>query len=174
MTKLITLAASAVFLLWTSVVSIAAPGDAFANFPGRWTGEGRLGFKDGKTEAVTCRATYFVAKVTGELTQNIRCASPSGKIEVKSKVTEAGGELTGTWNELIYNMSGELSGEVTKAGFRVTVKGTEGSDLNATMDILVKENRQIVEIHFNSSTLLGLTLLLGKSTAERTSNAAGN
>lgn len=163
------IAATVILLAGAGGASFAAPsGSAFESFPGRWTGEGRLGFKDGKTEAVTCRATYFVAETTGELTQNIRCASPSGKIEVKSKVVEKDGELSGTWNELIYNMSGELTGKVTKAGFLVSVKG---ADLSATMDILVKDTRQIVEIHFNSSTLLGLTLMLGKSTADQTSES---
>jgi hypothetical protein len=68
-------------------------------------------------------------------------------------------------------MSGELTGKVTKAGFLVAVKGTGESDLNATMDILVKDTRQIVEIHFNSSTLLGLTLVLAKSTSDQTSES---
>lgn len=160
--------ALAVLAATCGVASAAQDGGAFASFPGRWTGEGRLGFKDGKTETVSCRATYFVGEETGELKQTIRCASPSGKIEVKSNVVEKDGELTGTWNELIYDMSGELTGKVTKSGFVVRVKGEK---LSATMDILVKDTKQIVEIHFESSTLLGLTLLLGKSTAERTSDS---
>src|SRR5687767_9679916 len=32
----------------------------FKELPGRWVGEGRLGLKEGKTEKVQCRATYFV------------------------------------------------------------------------------------------------------------------
>lgn len=163
-------AALCVLTLGGATPSLAS--DAFANFPGRWTGEGRLGFKDGKIETVTCRATYFVAEDHANLTQNIRCASPSGKIEVKSNVIEKDGKLTGSWNELIYNMTGELTGQVTKAGFLVNVKGTGESDLSATMDILVKDTKQIVEIHFNSSTLLGITLLLGKSSTQQTTDAA--
>lgn len=164
------LAASA--LIAPVLVTPAEAADTFSNFPGRWTGEGRIGFKDGKTENVSCRATYFVAAETNTLTQNIRCASPSGKIEVKSNVSEKDGALTGTWNELIYNMTGELTGQVTKRGFLVNVKGTGESDLSATMDIMVKDQKQVVEIHFNSSTLLGLTLLLGKSTTQQTTDAA--
>lgn len=148
-----------------AAVPASAAGEAFASFPGRWTGQGRLGFKDGKVENVTCRATYFVAAETGNLTQNIRCASASGKIEVKSNVAEKEGALSGTWNELIYNMEGELAGEVTKHGFMVKVKGTGESPLDATMDLIVKDTKQVVEIHFNSTTLLGLTLILDKSTS---------
>lgn len=164
--------AAVVLLLLCMAGAPASATGAFKNFPGRWTGEGRIGFKDGKVETVSCRATYFVAEDGVNLTQNIRCASASGKIEVKSQVAEKDGQLTGTWNELIYNMTGELTGQVTKAGFLVNVRGTGESDLNATMDILVKDTKQLVEIHFNSSTLLGLTLVLGKSTSQETTDAA--
>ena len=105
-----TIALAAAFCILTlGGTSPSLASDAFKNFPGRWTGEGRLGFKDGKIETVTCRATYFVGEDQSNLTQNIRCASPSGKIEVKSNVVEKDGQLTGTWNELIYNMTGELT-----------------------------------------------------------------
>lgn len=169
MMKLMRSLAGAALVLCCGLTGSAAAEGAFASFPGRWTGEGRLGFKDGKMEAVSCRATYFVASDTGSLTQNIRCASPSGKIEVKSTVAEKGGELSGTWSELMHNMTGELTGKVTPRGFLVSVKGTGESDLSATMDLIVKDTKQIVEIHFNSSTLLGLTLMLTKSTDTQTS-----
>ncbi|MCH9764422.1 MAG: hypothetical protein K0U34_00300, partial [Alphaproteobacteria bacterium] len=34
--------------------------DPFAQLPGRWVGEGRLGFKSGDVENIKCRATYFL------------------------------------------------------------------------------------------------------------------
>ncbi len=34
------------------------------------------------------------------------------------------------------------------------------------MDIIVRDTKQIVEIHFADSTLLGLTLVLTKATSE--------
>lgn len=146
---------------------LAAPAGAatgpFDGLAGLWSGQGRLGFKDGKVEAVTCRTTYFVSPDAQELKQNIRCASGGAKIEVKSVVRNDGGKLAGTWEETVYNKSGEIGGEVTPKGFRVTV---QGSEVNASMDIIiVKDARQIIEIHFNDSTLLGLTLVLTKGTS---------
>lgn len=132
---------------------------AFADLPGRWAGEGFLGFKDGRRETVTCRVTYFLSDDQNELKQNIRCASPSGKVEVKSVVTNQAGKLSGTWNELIYNLTGELTGEITPRGLRVFVKAP---DLNASMDVIVRGTKQIVEINFNSATLIGMTLVLDK------------
>src|SRR6185312_4172775 len=118
----------------------------FVQLPGRWVGEGRLGLKDGKTEKVQCRATYFVNAAGNELKQNVRCASASGKIEVKSLVNaDKEGKLSGTWNELVYNLGGEMTG-----------------DLTANMDVIVMNDRQIVEIQFFNSTLRGLTLMLKK------------
>jgi hypothetical protein len=134
-------------------------GAPFAELPGRWVGDGRLGLKDGKTETVKCRATYFVNPSGDELKQNIRCASASGKIEVKSTVNAKDGKLSGTWNELVYNLGGEMTGEVTEKGFRIAVRA---GDLTANMDVIVMNDRQIVEIQFFNSTLRGLTLVLTK------------
>lgn len=139
----------------------ALPG-ALASLPGRWTGEGRLGFKDGKAETVTCRATYFAASDAPGLKQTIRCASPSGKIELKSRLEDKDGVLTGEWSEEIYNLKGELQGKTTERGLIVTVKG---DDLDANMDVIVKDNRQIVEIQFHNTSLIGLTLVLTRSVA---------
>ena len=83
----------------------------------------------------------------------------SGTVEVQSAVTHAAGQLSGSWKELSRDWSGELSGGVTPNGFKVAIKGSE---LNANMDIIVKENRQIIEIQFTNSSLIGLTLVLNK------------
>ncbi len=132
----------------------------FKELPGRWIGEGRIGLKEGKTEKVQCRATYFVNPAGNELKQNIRCASASGKIEVKSLVTASKeGKLSGTWNELMYNLGGEMTGEVTERGLRIVVRA---GDLTANMDVIVMNDRQIVEIQFFNSALRGLTLILKK------------
>jgi len=140
-------------------LGLADDASPFKDLPGRWVGEGRLGLKDGKVESVKCRATYFLSKDANELKQNIRCASASGKIEVKSIVTHKSGVLSGTWNELIYNLGGDLTGTVTPRGFRISVRS---SDLAANMDVIVMNERQIVEIQFFGSALLGLTLILQK------------
>ncbi len=136
----------------------------FAAIAGWWGGEGRLRFKDGKQEQVKCRTTYFVSGEGDELKQTIRCASGSGKIEVTSLVKHQSGKLTGTWTETVYNLNGELAGDVTPRGYRVTVKGADATPF-ANMDIIVRDKKQIVEIQFFSETLVGLTLMLDKGEA---------
>lgn len=138
---------------------VAADTSPFANLPGRWTGEGMLGLKDSPTEKVKCRATYFLTEGKDELKQNIRCATSGGSVEIKSEITHAAGELSGTWQETTRNIGGDLTGKVTPLGFRITVKS---QDITANMDIVVKGNKQIVEVQFINSSMIGLTLLLTK------------
>jgi hypothetical protein len=136
------------------------PEDApFKTLIGWWGGEGRLGFKEGKTETVKCRVTYMEGQSSNEVTQTIRCASPSGKVEIKSTFTANGKQVSGTWTEQVYNSSGDLSGQITDRGFRVTVAGT---DLRANMDVIVKDKLQVIEIQFDTKALVGMTLVLKK------------
>lgn len=145
--------------LWHPPRALAVDASPFDKLIGRWVGEGRLGVRDNATEQVKCRVTYLLANPTGELQQTIRCASGSGSIEVRSFVTHTAGTLTGTWTELVRNMSGDLTGTVTPRGFRVSVKG---ESLNANMDIIVLGAKQVIEIQFINSSLIGLTLILEK------------
>lgn len=131
---------------------------SFEAFPGRWVGEGRLAFRDGKVEKVKCRVTYFVADDRASMRQNVRCASAAGRIELKSEIHRSGGKLTGTWNETVYEMRGELTGRAIKNGLIVHVEGEAG--LTANMQLLVKDVRQIIEVQFERNSLIGLTLLL--------------
>src|SRR5205809_1125841 len=128
------------------------PVGPFAKLAGRWTGEGRLGIRGEKTEQVKCRVTYFVGG-GDTLRQTIRCASAAGNIEVQTQVAHADGRLTGAWKELVRDMQGQLTGTVTETGFRVTATG---GDLTANMVIILKEPRQIIEIQFIGTALIGL------------------
>ncbi len=144
------------------IVRLAQPAAAvdvspFEPLVGRWVGEGRLGVRDNPTETVKCRVTYQHAKDDDQLRQTIRCASGGGSIEVQSAVTHVSGILTGTWKELTRDMSGVLSGNVTPKGFRVAVKG---ESLTANMDIVLLGAKQVIEIQFINSSLIGLTLIL--------------
>lgn len=126
---------------------------------GRWMGEGRLGVKDGQSENVKCRVTYIPAGTADQLKQTVRCASAGGSIEVQSTIAHSAGSITGSWSELTRNMQGDLSGEVTPRGFHVSVRG---ADLTANMNVVINGPKQIIEIQFHNSSLIGLTLVLTK------------
>lgn len=135
------------------------PASPLEKLVGRWVGEGFLGVKDGKSESVKCRVTYIPAESSHQLKQTVRCASAGGSIEVQSHIVHSAGAISGSWSELTRNMRGDLSGKVTPRGFQVMVTGT---DLSANMNVVINGPRQIIEIQFNNSSLIGLTLVLTK------------
>jgi hypothetical protein len=140
------------------VTSAAAVGvSPLEGLAGRWVGEGRLGVKDNPTEQVKCRVSYVYHKDGDQIRQSIRCASAGGNVEVQSVVSHHDGKITGTWQELVRNWSGDLVGAVTSRGFKVSVRG---ENLAANMDIIVIGAKQVIEIQFMNSSLIGLTLVL--------------
>jgi hypothetical protein len=143
--------------IWRPAPASAVDVSPLESLTGRWVGEGRLGVKGNPTEQVKCRVTYVYVQGGDQLKQNIRCASAGGHVEVHSVVSHVAGKLTGTWQELVRNMSGDLAGTVTPRGFKVTVRG---ESLTANMDIILVKGKQVIEIQFINSTLLGLTLVL--------------
>jgi hypothetical protein len=143
--------------VWRPAPASAVDVSPLESLTGRWVGEGRLGVKGNPTEQVKCRVTYVYAQEGDQLKQSIRCASAGGSVEVHSVVSHVAGKLTGTWQEAVRNMSGDLAGTVTPRGFKVTVRGEA---LTANMDIILVKGKQVIEIQFINSTLLGLTLVL--------------
>ena len=143
----------------TGVDAAPASVKPFDPLLGWWIGQGRLGFNNGKTEAVKCRATYKLLDGDSVLRQLVRCASASGKVEVESKIRGDGDLLSGTWLERTHKISGHLDGKILPHGFRVFVKGEE---IQANMTVLVRGARHVVEIQFLNSALVGLTLIFNR------------
>lgn len=134
-------------------------GKFFAALPGRWVGEGRFYTKGNQSEKLSCRVTYFLKEKKTELRQNIRCASAGAHIEVKSIIRNGGKTISGTWRETVYEMHGTLTGHGVRNGLRVRVNG---GNVAATMQILMVKGKQIAEIQFSHSTLVGMTIILKK------------
>jgi hypothetical protein len=151
------LAAAAAGSVWGAAPASAVDVSPLESLEGRWVGEGRLGVRGNATEQVKCRVTYIYARDGDQLRQTIRCASAGGNVEVQSIVSHIAGKLTGSWKELVRDMSGELAGTATPSGFKVSVKG---ESLNANMDIILRGSKQLIEIQFINSSLIGLTLVL--------------
>lgn len=132
------------------------PFDAFA---GWWSGIGRIGHKGKTAEPMRCRATYFVKEKGQKLTQNLRCSTQSVSLYVKSEVRHEQGKLIGSWHEEKYNIGGEITGKIDKSGMTLFVKG---DDLAATMHVVTKGNRQIVEIDFDGLDVVGISIIFKK------------
>lgn len=136
----------------------------FAALKGWWVGFGRLGFKNGETENVKCRATYHLEKTDGtEMRQVLRCASASGAVEIESSVKRDGNLLSGTWSEKKHELSGQVAGQFVPDGFRVNVSGRH---LTAEMTINMHADKHIVEIRFFESSLFALSMMFSRNNTE--------
>lgn len=136
----------------------------FEALKGWWLGFGRLGFKNGETENVKCRATYHLEKADAtEMRQMLRCASASGAVEIESSVKRDGNLLSGMWSEKKHELSGQVAGQFVPDGFRVNVTGRH---LTAEMTINVHADKHIVEIRFFESSLFALSMMFSRSNAD--------
>lgn len=154
-------ALAAVMLTSHSALAADAPGP-FAAFAGRWVGEGRLGIRAAdnseiSTEQVKCRVTYQPSDNGNALHQSIRCAAQGGNIDVQTDVRHEAGSLSGTWKEMTRDWAGAVTGKASEKALRVHITS---ENLSANMNIQLREKKQVIEIQFINSALIGLTLLL--------------
>ena len=126
-------------------------------FVGWWIGEGRLGFRGGESETIKCRATYRQARSPNEMDQTIRCATTSGTVEIRSALKLTDGKLAGVWHERKYDLRGEFTGTAVPGGFKVKVAG---DNIKADMTVVMRNERQLVEIQFHEGSLLGLNVIM--------------
>jgi hypothetical protein len=120
------LAAMLAVLLLSAHV-LAGPGFAapapFEVVKGSWAGGGALNFKDGRHETLACNAYYTATSDGNALTTALRCSGPSGKFELRSTLSYAGGKVNGNWEERTYNASGEASGTLTNGNLSLNIRG---------------------------------------------------
>lgn len=98
--------------------------DPLGELPGRWSGTGSIKLANGTAETVKCVATYFISGGVN-ITQNLRCASPSYKIDTKASLAVRGGQVTGQWEERQYAQTGAVSGRMTSHGFNLLISGPQ-------------------------------------------------
>jgi hypothetical protein len=96
----------------------------FSGMAGRWSGGGVITMTNGATERIRCGATYAVPPSGAALSQSLRCASVSYRLNVSSHVVAyPGGAISGSWSEATRGVSGTVSGRATRGGFQAYVTG---------------------------------------------------
>ncbi|MFV0367797.1 MAG: hypothetical protein ACK5KM_05005 [Hyphomicrobiaceae bacterium] len=135
-----------------------------SSFSGWWSGTGYLGFQGGERETVQCRATYREDKEAGSFAQSVRCATASGTVDIESTIIPDGDGLRGTWREKKYNVAGDFTGQFVPRGFRVVV---QSEDISANMTVLLNKGRQVIEVQFFNSKLIGMTLILQRGSSQK-------
>ncbi|QWG16204.1 hypothetical protein KMZ68_14260 [Bradyrhizobium sediminis] len=143
LTRRLTFAAVAFFLVAASGSAGYAQSGPFAGMAGNWSGGGTITLDDGSTERIRCRASYAVGAGGNGLNQSLTCASDSYKFNLASNVIAQAGTLSGTWSESIRNVSGNLDGRGGGGNFQVMASGP---GFTASIALTTRGNKQSVVI----------------------------
>ena len=108
---------------------------------GTWSGRGKVTLKAGNRESIKCNA--YNKRDGNELSLVVRCASPSYKIEIRSKLIKRGAVLTGHWEERTYNATGTASGMISAKSVEL---GISGGGFRGRMDVAYTRSHQTIKI----------------------------
>lgn len=104
---------------------LANAANPFEKLKGEWKGGGTVVTKNDPAKKVTCNVNY---KVTGtNLTQSLQCTGDDYEIDAKLKLTDKGGKVKGSWNEVIYDAAGGVTGNAKDDIIRAVIRGDKFS-----------------------------------------------
>jgi len=138
-------------------VPVKADSSPFDTLLGSWRGSGQIELDKGRKERLKCSAYY-----TGggsQLGMAIRCQSESSNVEIRSKLSESGGRVTGTWEERTFNASGNASGQVGAGKISLAVSG----GVTGTMSVSYTSSSQSVSITTQNIALKSVRIDLTRS-----------
>lgn len=151
------MALTASFMLSPLPGTQAAASNPFDTLLGSWRGSGQIQLSDGRKERLKCNAYY-----TGggsQLGMAIRCQSESSNVEIRSKLSQSGGRITGTWEERTYNAQGSASGQATSDRISLQISGA----VTGSMLVTYSGSRQSVAISTQGIALKSVTIDLTRS-----------
>lgn len=135
----------------------AEAANPFDLLQGSWRGSGQIRLSDGRAERLKCNAYY-----TGggsQLGMAIRCQSESSNVEIRSKLSQSGGRITGTWEERTFNAEGTARGQAS--GNRISLQISGG--VTGTMNVSYSGSRHSVAISTQGIGLKSVTIDLTRS-----------
>lgn len=131
---------------------------AFSALDGAWSGSGSVRLENGKTERLKCKG-YYNAKTGNSLGMAINCGNASFKINMRANLRNAGGAISGTWEEREFNQAGDVSGKATGSGFSLKFTGA----LSGSMSVSMTGTKQTVSISTGGPGFTGVNLQFAKS-----------
>jgi hypothetical protein len=150
------LALTAIFMSAPGPATQAA-GNPFDTLLGSWRGSGQILLSDGRMERLKCNAYY-----TGggsQLGMAIRCQSETSNVEIRSKLSQSGGRITGTWEERTFNAIGTATGQATSDKISLQISG----GVTGSMQVSYSGSRQSVAISTQGIALKSVTIDLTRS-----------
>lgn len=137
-----------------------AGANPLAALAGSWSGGGLIVLTNDIQERLRCRANHSFTAGSNSLALSIRCASDNYKFELTSNVVERGGQISGTWREASYNVSGNISGRVQ--GNRVTATA-RGDSFTTAISVTTSGNEQQVSITPERTYLISVQIAMNRA-----------
>jgi hypothetical protein len=132
----------------------------FAAMAGSWSGGGTIDLTNDIHERLRCRANYTYGASNSSLGLSIRCASDNYKFELTSNVVDRGGNISGTWRETAYNVSGSINGRVNGGHISAVAKG---DSFTAALSVSTNGNRQSVTLTPERTYIIKVQIGLGRA-----------
>lgn len=140
--------------VWSGTYAQSSPFDALL---GSWRGSGQIQLSDGRKERLQCNVYYTGGGAN--LGMAIRCQSESQNVEIRSKLSQNGGRVSGTWEERTFNASGSAAGQI--GGGKVSLRISGG--INGSMQVSYSPTRQNVSISTAGGGLKSVQINLSRS-----------
>jgi hypothetical protein len=134
-----------------------ADSNPFDTLLGSWRGSGKIELEGGRMERLKCNAYY-----TGggsQLGMAILCQSETSNVQIRSKLSQSGGRITGSWEERTYNAEGSATGQATSDKISLQISG----GVTGTMLVSYSGSRQSVAISTQGIALKSVTIDLTRS-----------
>jgi hypothetical protein len=136
-------AAVAALALVAPAAADAVAAGPFADFPGQWSGTGKIRVKGQDVERLRCKANYRPRGSSGtEIDLQLSCDSDSYKFDLVGQFqADEKGQISGRWSENSRNVGGTAIGNIR--GSRLTLH-VESSAFAANLAMVTRERQQTV------------------------------
>jgi hypothetical protein len=150
-------AAAGIALLISPAIA-ASSDNPFAQLAGTWSGSGTAKFDGGKTESLRCRGYYTNLGGVQNLGLSIRCANASSKVELRANLVNAGGSVSGNWEERTYNQSGTVAGRASPNKLALTISG----GIDGSMLVSIGGSSHSVTVTTSGPSLKGINISMSR------------
>jgi hypothetical protein len=144
--------------LWPEV-GAAYTTNPFADFIGAWRGFGHVVVSDGRSERISCRATYSETGGGKTLSQSLVCASDSYRFDVHSYVVADDRGVEGYWQETSRNVTGHLTGQINGGQFEGSIAG---ASFTAQLALKTTGRKQAVTITPQGGDIVRVEIMLSR------------
>ncbi|HML28922.1 MAG TPA: hypothetical protein PKE16_08800 [Hyphomicrobium sp.] len=132
---------------------------------------GRIELDDGKTETLRCIGYYRSIMGSRGLGLALRCASPSSRLELRAELLNAAGsQISGTWEERTFNVTGAIGGKIDGNALRMNIAGP---GFNGTMQASLEGTGQRIALATEGTALKTVTINFERSEEQKRRGSGG-